>query len=159
MPLHLVKSPLAAPDLKLFRVEIRGDRQKFAKRLWRGMAEDGVEFGFELEAPLKHDQTVWQTAEKRYVMVQEPEVVLEIDLQIAPSAAAAIGWAIGNLHLELSSEQTRLLTPDDSAARQLLDRIAVPYRPTVAIFQPGRFARGETPNHPTVQDLGLSHRH
>jgi urease accessory protein len=81
--------------------------------------------------------------------------VLEISLGVAPSAAAGIGWAIGNLHLELSAETKRLLTADEPAVRQLLDRLKVPFHLTTALFRPGRFARGDQ----STNDLGPSHKH
>ena len=142
-------------DPALPEVAVRMDRLKLAKRLWRGVAEDGVEFGFELQAPLKDGATVWQTAAVRYVIRQEAEPVIEIPLDVAPSAAAGLGWAIGNLHMELSAEATRLLAPDDSAVRQLLDRLAVPYRATTAVFRPGRFA----PTAQQIHELGPGHKH
>ena len=58
-------------------------------------------------------------------------------------------------HLEFSSEPTRLLAPDESALRQLLERLKIPFQPTTAIFRPGRFARGDQ----SVHELGTSHRH
>ncbi len=136
-------------------VNLRVERTTVVKRLWRGTAEDGTEFGFELSAPLKHGDTFWQSATARYVLQQQPEAVIEISLELAPSAAAGIGWAVGNLHLELSAEPTRLLAPDEPAVRQLLERLKVPYKPTTAIFRPGRFARGNLPIH----ELGPSHQH
>jgi urease accessory protein len=66
-----------------------------------------------------------------------------------------MGWAIGNLHLELSAEPDRLLAPDEPAVRHLLERLGVPYRQTTAIFRPGRFARGALSTH----ELGTSHKH
>jgi len=153
--LHPVQAPLASPDPALPEVAVRVDRLKLAKRLWRGVADDGVEFGFELESPLADGATVWQGAAARYVIRQDAEPVIEIPLDVAPSAAAGLGWAIGNLHLELSAEPTRLLAPDDPAVRQLLDRLAVPYRTATAVFRPGRFARGNQQSH----DLGPGHKH
>lgn len=142
--LQMISKPVSDVDLALPEVAVRVDRLKLAKRIWRGVAEDGTEFGCELERPLKHGEVIWQSAVVRYVVRQEEEAVLEISLQIAASAAAGIGWAVGNLHLELMSEPGRLLTPDDRAARQLLERIQVPFRETRAVFRPGRFARGES---------------
>lgn len=152
---QLVSSALSESDSTLPEVPLRVDRRTLAKRLWRGIAADGAEFGFELEKPLRHDDVFFQSAAARYVIAQEPESVLEISLAVAPSAAAGIGWAVGNLHLELSAEPTRLLAPDEPAMRQLLGRLQVPYTPTTAIFRPGRFARGAQPSH----ELGPSHRH
>ncbi len=134
---------------------MRVDRLTLAKRLWRGAAEDCTEFGFELEAPLKHGDAFFQSATARYVIAQQPEAIVEISLDVAPSAAAGIGWAVGNLHLELQAEPTRLLAADEPAVRQLLGRLKVPFTTTTAIFRPGRFARGPQPTH----ELGPSHKH
>lgn len=153
--MQLVHAALTSVDGSLPSIALRVDRITLAKRLWRGTAEDGTEFGLELERPLRPGDTVWQTTAARYVIHQYEEPVVEIALDIQPSAAAGIGWAIGNLHLELAAEATRLLAPDEPAVRQLLERLKVPYRATSAIFRPGRFARGTQPNH----ELGPSHRH
>lgn len=153
--LHLIHASLAQPNETLPVVALRIDRITLAKRLWRGKADDGTEFGFELNGPLKHGDAFHESPSARYVIAQEEESVVEISLDVAPSAAAGIGWAIGNLHLELSAEPTRLLAPDEPAVRQLLERLKVPYGTTHAIFRPGRFARGAQ----TAQDLGASHKH
>jgi urease accessory protein len=151
----LIQAPLAASDPALPEIALTVERLTFAKRLWRGTAADGTEFGFELSAPLKPGDAFFQSAAARYIVRQQPEPVVEISLAVAPSAAAGIGWAVGNLHLELSAEPTRLLAPDEPAVRQLLARLQVPFTPTTAVFRPGRFARGAQPTH----DLGPSHRH
>lgn len=153
--LHLVTQTLATTDLSRPEIALRADRFTLAKRLWRGAAEDGTEFGFELAAPLKPGDTVFQSETARYVVRQNEEPVVEISLDIAPSAAVGIGWAVGNLHLELAAEPTRLIAADEPAVRQLLERLKVPYRVTRAIFRPGRFARGVLP----AQELGPSHQH
>ncbi len=153
--LHLIHGPILEPTPATPEIVLRVDRLALAKRLWRGTAEDGTEFGFELSAPLKTGDVFFQSPTARYVIYQYPEPVVEISLDVAPSAAAGIGWAIGNLHLELSADATRLLAPDEPAVRQLLDRLKVPFTPTIAIFRPGRFARGQQPSH----ELGLSHKH
>jgi len=153
--MQLVSGPVVSPDTALPTIALKVERSMVVKRLWRGTADDGMEFGFELAAPLRHGDTFWQTAATRYVIAQQPEPVLEISLDVAPSAAAGIGWAIGNLHLELSAEPARLLAPDQPAMRQLLERLKVPFKPTTAIFRPGRFVRGNLPTH----ELGFSHQH
>ncbi len=154
-PMQLINAPFANPDAKLAEVLLSVERLTLAKRIWRGKAADDTEFGFELERPLRHGETFWQTATARYVIGQQPEAVVEISLKVAPSEAAGIGWAVGNLHLELCAEPTRLLAPDEPAVRQLLDRLQVPFKSTTAIFRPGRFARGAQPTH----ELGPSHKH
>ena len=153
--LVLVTGCIAEPNATLPQVWIRADRVTLAKRLWRGLADDGAEFGFELLAPVKHGETVHQTATARYVIRQELEPLLEMSLDIAPSAAAGIGWAIGNLHLELAAESSRLLAPDSPAVRQLLERLKVPYRATTGVFKAGHFVRSRNSTH----ELGPSHRH
>ena len=155
--LHLIHGPIAKPDAALDEVLLAVERMTLAKRIWRGVAADGTEFGFELEAPLKHGEVFWETTTARYVIAQTPEAVVEISLEIAPSAAAGIGWAVGNLHLELAAEAGRLLAPDEPAVRQLLERLKVPFRQTTAIFRPGRFARGDRAQ--ATHDLGPSHKH
>jgi urease accessory protein len=151
----MVHFSVVSPDPALPEVGLRVDRRTLAKRLWRGVAADGTEFGFELEAPLTPEATIWQTATARYVVRQEPEAVLAVSLAIAPSAAVGIGWAVGNLHLELSADATRLLAPDEPAVRELLGRLSVPFTATTAVFRPGHFKRGALP----AQELGPSHRH
>lgn len=153
--LQLVAQTVGNPDLALPEIALRVERLTIAKRLWRGLAEDGTEFGFELSVPLKNGDVFFQTSTARYVLHQQPEPVIEISLDVTPSAAAGIGWAVGNLHLELSAESTRLLAADEPAVRQLLDRLKVPFKPTIAIFRPGRFARGNQATH----DVGQSHKH
>jgi urease accessory protein len=151
----LITAPITAPDPALPVVDLRIDRRTLAKRLWRATAADGIEFGFQLSRPLSPGDVIHQTPAARYVIVQGPEPVLEVYLADLPaSAVAGIAWAIGNLHLELSSEAARLLTPDEPAARQLLARIQITYTPTTAVFRPGRFKR-----HATTAELGPSHKH
>lgn len=154
----LVTAPIAPPDPRLPICELRVERRTLAKRLWRGVAEDGAEFGFQLEKSLQPGETIHETVRTRYVVVQEPEPVLEISLAGLPaSAAAGIGWAVGNLHLDFSSEAARLLAPDEPAARRLFERIQIPYTPTTAVFRPGRFKRGVAT--PLVDELGPGHKH
>ena len=153
--MQLIFAPILSSDSTLPEIAVLVERMKLAKRLWRGVAEDGMEFGCELAAPLRDGDAIWQTATARYVIRQPAEAVVEISLDVAPSAAAGIGWAIGNLHLELSAEASRLLALDEPAVRQLLERLKVPYKTTTAIFKPGRFVRGTQSSH----ELGQSHKH
>ena len=153
--MHLVHGSVSDPDVSLRVIVLEVERITLAKRVWRGAAEDGTEFGFELDRSLKHGETFFQTSEARYEVRQREEPVLEVDLNLAPSAAAGIGWAVGNLHLELQAEATRLLAADEPAVRKLFERLNVPFRETSAIFRPGRFVRGEKATH----ELGPSHQH
>ena len=138
--MNLVRGPLEAPDSALPEVSLRIDRQTLSRRIWRGAADDGTEFGFELEAPLRHGQAVAQTANGRYVIRQNPEPLLEIPLDVAADAAAVVGWAVGNLHFAIDAKPHRLLTPDDPGLRQALDRLGVHYRAIADVFQPHRLS-------------------
>lgn len=153
--LQLITGVAAPPVLSLREVGLAVERRTLAKRRWRGTAEDGAEFGFALARPLRDGDVFWQTAVARYVIRQLPEAVVAVALEVAPSAAAGIGWAIGNLHVELAAEPARLLAPDEPAVRRLLERIEVPFTATTTIFRPGRFARGPLPSH----EFGPSHQH
>lgn len=153
--MQLISAALASADTSLPEIPVQVERLKLAKRIWRGTAADGTEFGCELTAPLRDGDTIWQTSAARYVVRQPGEPLIEVSLDVAPSAAAGIGWAIGNLHLELSAEANRLLALDEPAVRQLLDRLKISYKPTTGIFRPGRFVRGTQSSH----ELGQSHKH
>lgn len=138
--MHLIHAPLSASHGFRPEVPIHADRQKLAKRRWRVAADDGTEFGFELEAPLRHGDVVWSDDRARYVIRQRPEPVLEIPLDLKPDAAAAIGWAVGNLHFPVEAQPGRLLAPDDPGLRQALDRLGIHYHAIEEVFQPHRFA-------------------
>jgi len=153
--LRLVRGPVPAPDLTLPEVTVRAERRDVAKRLWRATAEDGTPFGFELERPFKHGDTLLQAAEVRYVLRQVPEPVLCVALDMAGSAAAGLGWAFGNLHLEASTEPGRLIVADSPVARRLLGKLALPFTTDLLVFRPGHFARGPLPAH----EFGPSHQH
>lgn len=155
--LRIVRAPVAQPDEALRDIGLIVERRQLARRIWRGRAADGVEFGFDLERPLRHGETFWQESNVRYVVSQQPEPVLIVALDgLPPSAAAGVGWAVGNLHLELQSQVDRLLTPDEPAARQLMERLGLPFRSENAVFRPGHFFRGATR---AAHELGSSHRH
>ncbi|HTO04908.1 MAG TPA: urease accessory protein UreE, partial [Opitutus sp.] len=89
--LHLIQAAVVNPNPVLPEVAVPVERMQIVKRLWRGAAVDGTEFGFELGAPLGHGDTVFEHSAARYVLSQHPEALLEISLEIAPSAAAGIG--------------------------------------------------------------------
>jgi urease accessory protein len=152
----LITEVLSVSDDSLSEVSLLVERHTLAKRLWRGMAADGVEFGFQLASPLKSGDVFYRSTSARYVIVQEQEPVLSIALDnLPPSAVAGIAWSVGNLHLEFSSSATHLYTPDEPAARQLFARIQIGYTEKQAVFRPGRFTRYA----PTPHELGSSHKH
>jgi urease accessory protein len=153
--LTLVSAAVPSPHLALLEVAIVVERRDLARRRWRIAAGDGQEFGFELAKPLQPGDTIAQVHGKRYVLQQRPEPVLFVSLALATSAAAGLGWAFGNMHLEASTEPDRLVVADTPAARQLLARLGLACTADVYVFRPGRFARGPLPAH----ELGPSHQH
>jgi len=138
--MHIISNALPAANFTLPAVAIRAERRSLAKRLWRGEAVDGTEFGFQLNAPLKNGDTVFVSEAARYVIEQLPEAVLEIALSAVPETAAVTGWAVGNMHWPINAQDGRILTPDDPGLRQALTRMGIAYTPTMAVFAPHRFA-------------------
>lgn len=135
--MHLVQHELPTWSADLKSVSLHASRSEIAKRRWRGVAEDGAEFGFDLERPLAAGSVFFQTESTYYVLVQEEEAVLELDLAEAPYTAR-LAWMLGNLHMgvEITGECMRVV--DDQAVRQLFDREGVGYRPAVRLFRPLR---------------------
>lgn len=140
--MHLIHGPQASFDSSLPEIAIRVDRRKLARRVWRGIADDGTEFGVEVESPLKHGDVVWRDAKARYVLRQAPEPILEISLDVGLEAAAVIGWAVGNLHSAIEAHANHLRAPDEPGLRQTLDRMGIRYNERIAVFQPHSLSGG-----------------
>ena len=150
--MKLIRSTLTQFDIDARRVTLRVDRIKLEKRRWRGTAEDGTDFGFEVENPIRHGQPFFESEGKVYFIEQLPEQVLETELKDSPSEAAKAGWTIGNLHMPLEVDGSVMRTADDPALHQLFNALGVPCRKTEAIFQP---MRGSASGH----SHGHSHGH
>ncbi len=148
--MHLISGPLTSFDADRPAVTVPVGRRDLATPTWQAVAADGRAFSCAAPAPLRAGDTVFETANARYVLSQEEEPVVEVSLALAPSAAAGVGWAFGNEHLPLCAELNRLLAPDEPAVRQLLERLRIPYRTGNAVFRPGRFSRGGAPPAATV---------
>jgi urease accessory protein len=115
------------------------DRQTLAKRRWRGVAEDGREFGFDLEHALSDGDVYFEGDAARYVIAQKPEPVLEVSMsesELSAAAFARIGWSIGNLHFQIEITSDVIRVADDSALRQLFERELIPFVETVTVFHP-----------------------
>jgi len=154
--LILVTAAVAEVREGMREIAIAVDRRTLAKRLWRGTAEDGVEFGFELQKRLTHGAIAHQANQSCYVLRQHPEPCLVVPFEnLPPSAVAGISWAVGNLHLEFSSDLERMVTPDEPAARRLLERLGITFQTQTLVFRAGHFKRHAA----APQELGTSHRH
>jgi urease accessory protein len=138
--MHLIHAPVVNAPAGLPVVRIPVERLVLAKRRWRGVAEDGVEFGFALEHPLRDGEAVFATETALYVVAQKYEPVLELriadcGLRIA-SDAARLGWIIGNLHFPLQIDGEVVRVEDDVALQQLFEREGIPYVACKRVFHP-----------------------
>ena len=127
-------------------VLLLADRTTLAKRRWRGVAQDGREFGFDLERPLSDGAVFHREGGKSYVISQAPESVLEVALGNDPARAAVISWQIGNLHFPLEITNQVIRCADDPAIRLLLSREGVAWHTATAVFRP-------------IISLGHAHHH
>ncbi len=122
------------------RVAIVVDSHSLRKRRWRGAAEDGRELGFDLDRPLADGDTVFESEDTAYILVQKPEPVLTVSLAESgvrgPADFARLGWLIGNLHFPLALESNAVLVPDDPALRQLFQREGLAYAAGEHVFRP-----------------------
>jgi urease accessory protein len=121
-------------------VVLIADRVTLAKRRWRGLAQDGREFGFDVDHCLADGAVFHREAGKCYVISQASEPVLEIELGSDPGRAAALAWQIGNLHFPVQVTDLVIRCADDPAVRHLLQREEIAWRATVAVFRPIRSA-------------------
>jgi len=119
-------------SLKLIPV----DRHTLAKRRWRGSAEDGTDFGFDLEHALADGALVHVANDVAYQISQKPEPVLEVHLPAEPGDAARVGWMIGNLHFPMEAGAEVIRVADDPALEQLFQREGWEYRRIDAVFHP-----------------------
>ena len=119
------------------QIKLMAERRLFLKRRWRGSAEDGTEFGFDLEDRLTSGCVIHQTTEADYVICQEPEHVFEIPFE-SSQKAALVGWKIGNLHFPVEITQNSVIAPNDPAIRQLIEREGWTLHEVNVLFKPLR---------------------
>jgi urease accessory protein len=80
----------------------------------------------------------------------EVEAVAEPVIAVAPldrDEAVRVAFDVGNRHFPMALDGERLLVPDDSAMAQLLERLAVPWQRTHAVFQPIGAGHSHGPGH------------
>lgn len=117
------------------QVVLAAERRQFLKRRWRGVAEDGTEFGFDLENRLIDGGVVFHQDGRDYVVRQLPESVYEIAFSSADQAAL-VAWKTGNLHLPAQILDGCIRVLHDEAMRQLLEREGWPYTEPTVLFSP-----------------------
>jgi len=133
---QVIRAPLEHVDPDARRIPLVTDRLTLAKRRWRGKAEDGEEFGFDLTAPLKNGVAFCAMKDAVYVIAQRSESVLEVVLIPRSAPVARLGWAIGNLHFPIEVTDDAIRVPDDPALRQLFSREGIPFAVVECVFQP-----------------------
>ena len=87
---------IAASSQRAEQVPLMAGRDMFLKRRWRGLAADGVEFGFDLESRLPSGALIHQTDAADYIILQEREHIYEIPFQSAEQAGELIPIAPGD---------------------------------------------------------------
>lgn len=134
--MEIIRQAIKNWDEALPQTRIPVDRLTLAKRRWRGVAEDGQEFGFDLETALPDNAIVFQTEATAYVLSQKYEPVLEVALGTDSPTAARLGWLIGNLHFTIEVAGPTVRVVDDPAVRQLFEREQIAYVACKRIFHP-----------------------
>ncbi|HSI15425.1 MAG TPA: hypothetical protein VK961_25490 [Chthoniobacter sp.] len=136
----IVHQPLETPAPGLPGIRIPVERLTLAKRRWRGVAEDGQEFGFDLEKPLTDGAAIFQSEAAVYVLAQKYEPVLEVRTAECGvrngGDAARLGWMIGNLHFQIEVVEDVVRVVDDPAVRQLFERERIAYTSCKRVFHP-----------------------
>jgi urease accessory protein len=135
--LTVIRQALAHDQRALYHHHIRlgAPRATLAKRRWRGVAEDGREFGFDLDEALPHGSCFFADGAKQYVLEQAPEEVLEIVVS-GPEKTARIAWNLGNLHFGVQITPEAIRVANDSAILQFLARENIAFKKVVCIFLP-----------------------
>lgn len=139
--LQIIQHALATWDARRPVMGLPATRGELAKRRWRGVAADGREFGFDLDAPLADGAVFFESETALYALTQLAEPVLEIDFR-GPAEAAQLGWMLGNLHMGVEVTRDGLRVVDDAAVRQMLAREGLAFRPAERVFHP---LRGNSP--------------
>lgn len=117
------------------RVSLFIERHLFLKRRWRGVAEDGTAFDFDLESRLKNGCVIHQTDATDYVIEQKKEPVYQIATP-TPELAALVGWKIGNLHFPVQILEGVIRVTVHALIEELLAAENWPHEQVSVIFQP-----------------------
>ncbi len=132
---RLVSERSQRPEAQQIKLVV--ERALFLKRRWRGVAEDGAEFGFDLESRLADGCVIFQKEEVDYVIQQLPELVYEVLID-SLQFAVLVGWKIGNLHFPVQILEGLVRVVHDPAIHQLLEREGWAFREATVIFNPLR---------------------
>ena len=124
-----------APHGTHSHVPLTASRSTLAKRRWRGTADDGREFGFDLEEPLSHGAHFFVDGAKQYFIEQAPEEVLQIPVK-SVEEAARVAWNLGNLHFGVQVLEGAVRVAEDSAVLHFLEREKIAFLRRRCLFLP-----------------------
>jgi urease accessory protein len=117
------------------KISLSVERRVLAKRRWRGQAEDGTDFGFDLEIPLQNLVCFYVEGNRNYIISQKPEPVFLVSFS-THREAAHLSWQVGNLHFPAQFKDTYLMVEGDLAVRLMLERNQIPFEESNEVFQP-----------------------
>jgi urease accessory protein len=129
--MHAENSTLQ-PDQQII---LHAERRLFLKRRWRATADDGTEFGFDLETRLIDGCVIFHKSGFDYLVRQLPETVYRIPFE-SPAHAALVAWKTGNLHLPAQILDDSILVLHDEAMTQLLQREGWTFSEPEVLFTP-----------------------
>jgi urease accessory protein len=135
--MHLVTQALSGFPEGLNVVKVEVDRHKLSRRRWRGTANDGSDFGFDVNEALSHGDCIHVTDTEIYMIEQRVEDCFLVPIKEAKKAAW-VGWMIGNLHFKAAFTEEGILVQDDLAVQQMLEREYIHYHRVKQIFQPAK---------------------
>lgn len=135
--MHLIQRAISlSSDLnEEHQIILHAERRQFLKRRWRGQADDGTEFGFDLEERLTDGCVIFHQEGKDYLVRQTKEKVFCIPF-IHPAQAALIAWKTGNLHMPAQITEHALYVLHDDAMRNLIERENWEYTEPEILFTP-----------------------
>lgn len=128
----LAKKSVLSPERQIV---LTVERRLFLKRRWRSHAEDGTEFGFDLETRLIDGCVICHKDGSDYLVRQLPETVYQIPFE-SPTHAALVAWKTGNLHLPAQLLDESILVLHDEAMTQLLEREGWIFSEPEVVFTP-----------------------
>lgn len=145
--MRIIRGKVKSREPGLMPIDVFADRLTLNKMRWRGAADDGMEFGFDLQAPLKHGDEIHATGEAVYTICQREEPVLEVADTLSPEQVALLAWSVGNLHQPIEVLHGCVRMPDEPVLRNLLSQLHLPYAQVEAVFQPQSAQTHSHPHH------------
>jgi len=133
LPEPLARESLAGRERDTLRA--RWEERRWTRR--RARTTQGRELALALPTgSVLEPGTLLAVADDFYVEVEAlAEPVLAV-VPRDPREAIRLAFEVGNRHFPLALDGERLLVPDDTALRQLLERLGVGFERTEAIFSP-----------------------